>query len=130
MRNEFPSYTFYPNAEIRRSGSTQIEDERVLLTYSGGTTTPWTFFSIENIQILTRSVNFHNAEYIAQLIYNELHGRFGLILPSVTIGSITYDAIQTGQISAIQDPFSLGVDDNGRLELSTNYEFIFTKEVR
>jgi len=80
------------------------------------------------IQILTRDVNIVEAKSIADAIYNLLHGKFGLTLPSVVVGSVTYDQIRSERIYGIQTPASIGLDDNGREEFSCNYEILFNNE--
>jgi len=95
---------------------------------SGGPTEPWLQYARATVQILSRAVNHVTARTQAWDIYNLLHGKFGLILPAVTVDSTNYSLIHSAQIKAIQDPFSLGIDENGRLEFTTNYEVIWDKE--
>lgn len=108
------------------SGQTQVPDTLVLVQETGGTDTAWARFVAETVKILVRDIDQVAARKAANDIYDLLHGRFGLILPAVTIGADTYQEIQTAQISAIQRPFCLGVDENDRVEFTTNYQIIWS----
>jgi hypothetical protein len=48
-------------------------------------------------------------------------------LPVATVDGIVYNAIQSAQITGLQEPFNLGADDKGRFEFSTNYKIIYDR---
>lgn len=125
LRNQFPSENIYPVSMYLTSSQQSIPDRIVVVRDTGGVEQPWTRYSEPTIQILTRDTNAPACRKLAFDIFNEITSRFGLILPSITVGSTTYNAIQTAQISAIQKPFLIGADENGRIEYTTNYKIIF-----
>jgi hypothetical protein len=128
LRTEFPTVKFYVNSIRKLATEDFIPDQTVLLKYSGGTETPWSLFNRPTIQVIVRDIDQVDAEKISFDIYNKLHGHFGLLLPSVTVKTVTYDEIHTAGIQAIQKPFSLGDDDNGRVQFSNNYEFFYSRK--
>ncbi|MEJ2248041.1 MAG: minor capsid protein [Candidatus Lokiarchaeota archaeon] len=71
------------------------------------------------VQVLSRAHNNDNAKYNIEQVYSLLKNVFNLLLPSVMVNSRLYAAVQTYQISPIQKPQYLGVD-NKNLEL---YDF-------
>ncbi len=104
------------------SGQEFVPDRRVIVTETGGTEQPWYRYSEPTVQIKVRDTNNPGAHALAFNIFNEITSRFGLTLPAIVVGSTTYPAIQTAQIIAIQRPYCLGADDNGRIEYTTNYK--------
>lgn len=124
LRTEFPTETIYINSATLIAGQTEIPDRIVIVRSTGGTEKPWLRYSEPTIQILTRDNNSPASEKLARDIYNKITSRFGLILPAIIIGSTTYPAIQTAQISAIQLPYLLDIDENRRTEYVTNYKII------
>jgi hypothetical protein len=127
LRGQFPTEVFYANVIHLVSGQQSVPDRIVLVRESGGFEQPWTRFSEPTVQIITRDTNQPASRKLAYDIFNDITSRFGLILPSIVIGATTYNEIQTAQISAIQKPFCLGADENGRIEFTTNYKVIFTE---
>lgn len=85
--------------------------EAITISQEGGTPGHWYDRNDNAIQILSRSNSTTKAKYNIELVYSLLKNRFGLLLPSVTVDSILYEAIQTYQISPIQVPGYLGNDD-------------------
>jgi len=127
LRVQFPTEVIYSNVMNLRTTQTIIPDRVVIVRDTGGTEQPWTRYSEPTIQILTRDTNAPASRKLSFDIFNNITSRFGLILPSITVGSDTYPAIQTAQISAIQKPYLLDTDENGRIEYVTNYKIIFVE---
>lgn len=124
LRNQFPTETIYANSMVLVSTQQSIPDRMVLIRETGGSENPWLRYSQPTVQILVRDKSAPAARKLTYEIFENVTSRFGLILPAITVGSDTYTAIQTLQISAIQKPFCLGADENGRIEFSTNYKII------
>ena len=82
----------------------------IAITQSGGDPehyydrTDWRF------QVLSRASNDILAQTQCFAVYDELKNRFGLILPAKTVDSVVYPAVTTFQISPIQAPSGIGVD--------------------
>jgi len=129
LRTEFPNEIIYANVEHLMSGQESVPDRIVIVRETGGSETPWFRFSEPTIQILTRDTTNPGARKLAFEIFNKITSRFGLILPAIVVDSETHPALETAQISAIQKPFCIGIDENGRTEFTTNYKIIF-KEVK
>lgn len=73
--------------------------------------------SAKTIQILSRAKDYHVARANAQVIYGLLHGSAGITLPIVAGGTEYY----VNTIEAISEPQSLGQDERGLFNISTNY---------
>ena len=69
------------------------------------------------IQVLSRASDYFVARANAQVIYDLLHGAAGITLSSVAGGKEYY--INT--IEAISEPQSVGQDERGLFNISTNY---------
>lgn len=72
------------------------------------------------IQIISRAKTYFKARDDAWEIFNVLHGASGWTLSAVAPASQDYEAMV---IEALADPQSIGQDDKGRFEFSTNYIF-------
>lgn len=124
IRDEFPLETIFANERIKTA--TQIPDRCILITETGGQEKP--VLSIPTFQILVRDVDNVSTRKLAYEIYYKLQsesligGRFGLILPAVTVKGTLYPQIQTAQISALATPLSIGKDAEGRTEFSMNFQ--------
>ena len=128
LRNQFPNEVFYPVEKYKTSSQSTIPDRINIIRDTGGIEQPWTRYSQPTLQILSRDSSPAAARKLAYDIYDHLQShQFGLILPAITVGSTTYPAKQIAQISAIQQPFKLGTDDNGRTEYATNYKIILER---
>jgi len=94
-------------------------DDAVIIIESGGA---GNFYlpdrADKTIQVICRSKDYHTARDWAMLIYNVLHGLAGVTLPVVDEGEELY-FINTAE--ALSPPQSLGQDDKGRFNISTNY---------
>ena len=125
LRTEYPAEVIYANVEHLISGQESVPDRCIIVRETGGSETPWFRFSEPTVQILVRDTTNPAARKLAFEIFNKITSRFGLILPSIIVNGDTYPAIQIAQISAIQKPFCLGEDENGRTEFTTNYKLVF-----
>jgi hypothetical protein len=71
-------------------------------------------FEQPRVQVISRSSSYQTARTNADTVFDILDGYVGT-LPTATGTSYL-------QITAVQSPFSLGRDENGRYEISCNYE--------
>jgi hypothetical protein len=122
VRAQMPTETVYVNG--RNSPS---PDRCLLLNEGGGSEQPWTKFDRATVQVIARDVDSPKARKLAYAVLVLLTNRFGLILPQAVVDGVTYAAVVTGQISAIQLPYPLGPDDDGRYEFSNNYQVIMER---
>ncbi len=122
IRNNIAGVVVYANTRSIEAGQTQVPDRCLLLTETGGPEQPWTGFQVLGAQVVARDVDAPKARKLAWDVHVLLNGRFGLILPAITVDGVTYPQIQTGQVSSVQTPQSLGEDGEGRTEYSTNYQ--------
>lgn len=125
LKTKFPSITIYTNSRIYESSESFVPDQCILILDTGGIEKTNYRYSQNTTQIITRAIDMPKARNMAIEIFEELHGRFGIVLPQITVDSIVYAELQTSQISAIQRPYSLGADESGRYEFVTNYNIIY-----
>jgi hypothetical protein len=130
LNDNFPGETIYRNVRHPRGGAKKVPARCVLVREQGGDPKAWDGFTQQTFQILTRDKDMPKARELAYGIYKEIHDRYGLILPADTIDGTIYPAIQTAQITGINLPQSIGNDDNGYAEYSTNYTIIYELIVR
>jgi hypothetical protein len=71
----------------------------------------------KTVQVLCKAEDYHEAMRLAMLVFNALNGKAGITLPVVN------SAYYVNTISAISVPQSLGQDENGLFNISTNYVF-------
>jgi len=69
-----------------------------------------------HIQIISRAFNYHEAKNLANITYWLFNGGKRLTLPEIDDGVWIVDSSE-----AIQIPQSIGQDEKGRFEFSTNY---------
>jgi len=124
LRAKFPTETFYVNGRVLLAGQTAIPDRCVLLTDPGGTEQPWTQYQHLTVQVIARDVDAPHARELAHSVFEYLTGRFGVVLPAITVDGVVHAAVLTAQISAIQVPYNLGADEEGRIEYANNYQVI------
>lgn len=127
LKNEFPAEKFYTNIRATEAGQDFIPDRCFLVNESGGAFKAWTFYTEKTVQVIARDLDAPTSREMAWDIFEKLKTRIGLILPSVTVKGVVYPAIQVSQISAIQEPYNLGADENGRVKFTTNYHIIFKR---
>lgn len=123
LKDQFPSETIYTNGRLSIGGA-EIPDRNLLVNESGGVERPWIRTKTATVQIIARDRDTVACRDLAYDVFNFLTSRFGLLLPSVIVGGLTYPEFKSAQITAIQLPYNLGSDEEGRIEYSTNYEII------
>lgn len=126
LMNQFPTEDIFTNIYFKENTADELPNRLILVRETGGIETLVTTFARMTIQIITRDLDAPEARKMAWDIYELFmdKGQFGLILPAVTVDSVTYASIQTSQINALQLPTSLGEDAEGRTEFTTNYQII------
>lgn len=96
-------------------------DNALMVSESNGDAADWIDRNDFFVQIMSRSQNKTVAKKQLQDTYNILQKKFGLTLPSVTIGSDNYPEVKTWKIVALQLPGFIGNDENGRALFSVNF---------
>lgn len=127
LKDEFPTELFYTNIRVLIAGQESIPDRNVLVKETGGLEKPWFKYIEKTVQIISRDIDTPLARKLSWSIHENVTSRFGLILPFVAVNGINYPEVQTCQISAIQEPYCLGDDGNGRIEFTTNYKLIYRR---
>jgi hypothetical protein len=125
LKNEFPTEKFYINQFGNKFPDEEIPDRAALITETGGIPALRLLGNEPTVQILNRDIDQVKSRSFAWLIYNKLHGRFGLTLPSISVSGELYGELMTSQINALVIPQCIGADDNGLIEWSTNYHIIY-----
>jgi len=123
LKIELPTEKIFTNTK-----EIQVPERVVFVKENGGDIQPWFGYTQKIIQIITRDIDAVRARELSYSVKNKLHDKFGLILPAVTVNSILYGSIQSAQITAEQEPQSIGYDENGNAEYSTNYKIIFRRD--
>jgi hypothetical protein len=126
--SQHPAETFYSNRKDILTGNTQVADRIVLLTEMGGPETAWFQFQERIIQIVCRDEDVYGCRKLAYEIHETINNRFGLILPSVTIGTDVFPQQIIAQISSNSLPQNMGADENGRARFVVNYRFLLEKQ--
>ena len=124
VRNQFGGVVVYVNGRVVGPGQTKVPDRCLLLTETGGPEQPWTKYQQLTAQVVARDVDAPKARKLAVDVFTYLTGRFGQVLPQITVGGVNYPAVKTAQISAVQVPYPLGPDEEGRYEYVTNFEVV------
>jgi hypothetical protein len=131
LRVALPTERIYANLRVRVGSETNIPARNVLVIETGGPL--GRVLKIPTFQILVRDEDMPKARVFAYSVQTLLHsdagigGRFGQILPQVTVGGTLFPSVQVAQISAIAEPQSIGFDDDGYAVYSQNYQ-IFTED--
>jgi hypothetical protein len=128
LDNQLPAETFYVNLKLQSSTQTQIPDKMSIITDTGGVEQPVSQYTQLSVQIMSRAVDAPSAKTLSMSIYDLLHNKYGLQLPSVAVDSVIYSAVTTAQIKGLTVPQSLGVDAEGRSQWVVNYQIIYEEE--
>jgi hypothetical protein len=121
LRTQFPAETIYVNERNSVAGA-QIPDRNVLLIENQGEEKPWTLFGFTMVQVLARDENQPDARALAWDIFTYMTSRWGQELPAVTIGGVVHPKVTIAQVSSVARPQSIGEDEEGRSEFSTNFK--------
>lgn len=128
LRAQFPAERIYPNERVGVGGQPVPDRCAVVIEGSGvEDATPNNKFGYQMVQIITRDQEAPKARKFAWDIYEYVTSRFGQILPAVVVDGVLYPEIQTGQMSAMARPQSLGKDDEGRTEFVTNFQIYWRR---
>jgi len=122
LKTNFPAEIIYANYELANS-----PDRIILIKETGGPIVPRVKFASPVIQVMCRDIDTVKARMISYDIYDLINDVYGLVLPAVTIDGETYASIQLAQISANQQPYPFGVDEQGRYVFINNYRIHFTE---
>jgi len=96
----------------------KVEGDAVVLRESGGLPNFYLPDKVEKaVQVLSRASDYWVASANAKRVYDILHGAAGITLPIVETGKEYY--IDTAE--ATTAPQSLGQDEKGLFNISTNY---------
>jgi hypothetical protein len=125
LRTKFPTEIIYENGRVRLASQEEIPDRNILVTETGGVQQAWTGYKSQIAQIITRDIDQPKSRQLSYLIFAELNDRFGLILPTITVGGEVFPIITTAQINANGIPYYFGTDSNGLHEYLTNYRVIY-----
>ena len=128
LLTEFPNYKFYLNETDFTDGDDQVQQAYSLIQETGGPEGAWYKYVEKTIQVKSYDIDNVRARELAMLVYNKLHGKFGLVLPSANNGSEVFTEVQTAQIKALNEPQYIGKTDNGLASFSTNYQIIYVKD--
>jgi hypothetical protein len=129
LESVFPAETIYRNVRGKIFPATKVPDRNILVKETGGTRQAWSGYTEATLQIITRDVDMPKARQLAQAVFEEIIERYGQVLPAETVDGVNFPAIHSAQISAIQEPQSIGADKNGKYEFSANYKIIYVREV-
>lgn len=125
LKDKFPTEKFYLNFRYNTFPDQAVEDRCVTINEASGTEGAWFKKKDEMCNILVRDKDQVSARSFAYQIYNELHGKFGLILPEENVDGEYFPSRQIGQISSQGVPQCLGEDDNGRTEFTFAIKLIY-----
>lgn len=128
IKNQFPGETIYTNQKHRILTGEIIDDRIVNLQESGGGLNKKSRWTQRRIQIYARDIDAVRVRELIFSLYDYLKDRNGCVLPAVTVNSILYQQIETGQIAAEQTPGPSATDDNGRVEMFFNIIIQFQEE--
>jgi hypothetical protein len=127
LENELPGETVFRNTRVKIAPANQVPDRYILVLEITGTRTPWFGYVEQSMQVITRDISTPKARKLAYDVHEIFRTTIGLILPADTVDGIVYPAFQVAQISSVSEPQSIGADENGRMEFSTNYKVIFVR---
>jgi hypothetical protein len=122
---KFPNEIIFANIRYKQFPEDACPDRNVLIIETTGTEGALFKYKQMFLQFISRDIDAVKARSLAELFYNELHGRFGLHLPAVNVGGVVYPEIETGQISSQSTPQSIGEDEGGRPEFSFTMKILY-----
>jgi hypothetical protein len=99
-----------------------VDDDCLAMIESGGAPNFYLPDRMDKaVQVISRAKDYHDAMDAAIAVYRALHGKAGITLPALADGDNREYLVNT--IAAISIPQSLGRDEKGLLNISTNYVF-------
>jgi hypothetical protein len=125
LESELPDENIFINQAGNIFPDKSIPDRSILIQETGGSETAYFQFKTLTLQVIAKDKDSVNARELLFGVDNIINNRFGLILPAVTVNGVYYPAFQTGQISSISRPQSIGFDDNARSVWTANYKIMF-----
>lgn len=102
------------------------QDNIVCINEGSGNERPWFDRKDTTVQILSRATDKTTARTNSYTVYNLIKKKYGLTLPSVTIGSETFSAVTAWGIRPVNTPQYAYDDDNGRAIYSFSVEITTT----
>lgn len=130
LKNNLAGEIIYNNTRHIISPAKKIPARNILIRETGGTVTSWFGFLRQLFQVITRDETNIKARRLAFDVYELIVDRYGIDLPEVIVAGETFEELETYQITCNSCPQSIGVDEHGYYEFSTNYLIIYRKEVR
>ena len=123
----FPTESIFSNLAIKVDSAVILPDRLVIISEGPGTTQPRTGYTNKGLHVFTRDIDPVKARKLAYDIFGYLNDTYSLSLSAITVDGDVYPAMDILQISANGDPQSIGFDDEGRAEWTTNYRVIFRR---
>jgi len=104
--------TQLPTLEFSANGfSPDSPKECISVRQTGGDPDHWLNKVTINIQFLSRAESSDPAEFNLTEVYNLVLNRYGLVLPEVTVNERVHPEITAWQLSPIQAPGYIGVNN-------------------
>ena len=101
-------------------------DSAVCMNEGSGDERPWFDRKDTLIQILSRATDRTTARKNGYTVYDLIKKKYGLELPSVTVGGVVFSAVTTWGIRPVNTPQYAYDDDNGRAIYSFSVEITTT----
>lgn len=117
----FPAENIYINVVDKIFPDNQVPDRCVVLREGAGVRTIPFGLITKPVHCIVRDVDPPKARELAFLIYEELKMRLGVVLPQTSVNGQLFPVLQLARLSADGEPQTLGFDESGRVEFSTNF---------
>ena len=114
IENIMPSEKIYANAEDIVYPDTVNADSIIMIREFGGSIGTWYQYKEKQVNVVIRDTDIVKAKEKAETIFDSLHGKFGLVLPAVTVNGKLYQEVKTSQINATGLPQANGYDEQNR----------------
>jgi hypothetical protein len=128
LESNLTNEIIFANTRKKISPNEDIPDRNVLIMESPGTSEAWTGWTAKGMQVITRDIDMPKARKLAWDVFDFLNDKFSITLNAITIDGNIYPAIEILQISANSEPDSIGDDEQGLSEFSTNYRIIYRRK--
>jgi hypothetical protein len=128
LEDNFPAESIFANMLGKIFPSETVPDRCVLIQESSSNPPePRTGFTSKGLQVISRDLDPVKARKLAWDFFEYLNDKFSIILNTVTIDGNVYPSVFILQISANAEPQSIGYDEQGRAEFTTNYRIIYRR---